>query len=97
MCIRDSLGVAVGLVIKAGQRQFGQVGQIPVPGPRSGLQIRLRRGILPQLLIGDASKVLGFGAPRKPAILAGHGGKLLIRGLGAIAGRRVDEMCIRDS
>ena len=47
----DGLRIASRLVIEARQRQLGQAGQVRIPCACRRLQLRLRRGGLPELLV----------------------------------------------
>ena len=77
-------------MVKAGQSQLGQVGQIAVPGAGGGLQLGLGVAVLTQLLVGDAGKIVGLGALGQPAEIVGHGHKLAVGLFGAVGGGGVN-------
>ena len=82
-------------MIEAGQRQLGQVGQIVVPRVGGGLQLRLGRAVLAQFFVGNAGKVVRFGALGKPAVLLCNRRKLRICGFGAFVGGGVNAVFSR--
>ena len=71
-------------MVEAGKRQLGEVRKIAVPGVRGGRQLGFGRAVLAQFRIGDAGKVVGFGALGQPTVFAGHGHKLAIGLFGTV-------------